>query len=145
MTPCILTSATTPTTSRHGVFCSAQPSFTRLPIGFSFGQNRRAVVSLIKTTCGDFSVSASEKTQPFNNGIRIVLMYSGLMELKSANGICARLGTGWSPTINIPPDPDPSSGNESVNAADATPVISWTLVRTSRRKDSSLVGLYFGS
>src|SRR5215813_10656187 len=86
--------ATTPTTSRHGVGSSAQPSFTRLPIGFSLGQNLRAIVSLIKTTCGDFSVSASVKTRPFNNGIRIVLMYSGLMGLKSANGICARLGTG---------------------------------------------------
>lgn len=59
MTPCSLTSPTTPTTSRDGVVCSGQPCFTRLPIGFWLGQNRRAIVSLIKTTNGDFSVSAS--------------------------------------------------------------------------------------
>src|SRR4029079_15541673 len=145
MTPCILTSPTTPTTSRHGVVCSGQPCFNRLPIGFSLGQNRRAIVSLIKTTWGDFSVSASVKTRPFNNGILIVLMYSGLMGLKSACGITAREGTGWSPTINIDPHCDPSIGKESVNAADSTPGMALTLVSTSRRKDSSLPALYFGS
>src|SRR5215510_6861113 len=145
MTPCILTSPTTPTTSHHGDVCSGQPGFSLLPIGFSLGQNRRAIVSLIKTTSGDFSVSASVKTRPFNNGIRIVLMYSGLMGLKSANGICARLGTGCSPTINIPPECEPSIGNESVNAADSIPGIDLTLVRTSCWKDSSLAALYFGS
>jgi hypothetical protein len=58
------------------------------------GQKRRAIVSLIKTTCGDFSVSASVKTRPLNNGILIVLMYSGLMGLNWACGITEREGTG---------------------------------------------------
>src|ERR1044072_6478627 len=96
MTPSNLPSPTTPTTSRHGdcsVVHAGQPCFTLLPIGFSLGQNRRAIVSLMRTTCCDFSVSASVNRRPFNNGILIVLMFLGLMGLKAGLGRWVGCGT----------------------------------------------------
>src|ERR1044072_5527111 len=97
MTPSILTSPTTPTTSRHGdcsTVTSGQPCFTFLPIGFSLGKNHRAIVSLIRITAGDFSAYASVHNRPFNKVILIVLMYSGLMGLNAAFGSWVRSGTG---------------------------------------------------
>ena len=49
------------------------PTLSRLPIGSSFGQYRRAIVSLTMTTSGVLSLSLSVKDRPFTIGMPIVL------------------------------------------------------------------------
>ncbi len=65
------TSATTPTTSRHGWLGSFIMS--RLPIADAPGQYRRAMVSLTMTTKGVVAVSAPVKVRPSRNVIPIAL------------------------------------------------------------------------
>src|SRR5262245_12703411 len=70
-TPYDLTSATTPTTSSQGEYISGLPVLKRLPIGFSPGQMRRANVSLMTATVGDFTESVELNHRPCNNRMPI--------------------------------------------------------------------------
>src|SRR2546430_641552 len=98
---------TMPTISRQT--CSLDVSLTRWPIGSVFGQYFFAIVSLIKTTRGAPSWSASENSRPRKSGIPMTLTYSGLIERKWAVGMspfdCSF------PSIRMPKDwPPPGKG-----------------------------------
>jgi hypothetical protein len=93
----------------------------RLPIGFSPGQKRLAIDSLITITDGRSAMSAALKPRPCNSGMRMVSMKPGSTTRTATSG-CSDIGSAGCPSTAIgwvePPFP---RGKESIAPADATP------------------------
>src|SRR5215472_14816454 len=85
------TSLTTPTTSR--TLSGVNVRVTWRPSGFSFGQERLAMDSLIRIVDGRPTMSEFLKSRPRSTAIRSADMYPGLMRRTSTSG-CSDMGDG---------------------------------------------------
>src|SRR3989442_1076682 len=115
--PAFLTSPTTPTTSAKP---GKRPTSIRLPTANPFGHAWRASVSLITTTSGARSSSASVSVRPASSGMPIVLKYDGETPVHIVNGRFASGRSGPS-AIRYGATTLTNGGSDIDAAASATP------------------------
>src|SRR5262245_6762981 len=113
-------SATMPTTVSHGVGSCGLPRLIRLPSAFSFGQNDRAIDSLITMDILVVLVSLHVTSRPERSGIDIAPKYPGETVRKSTSHT-------WAGAVGCPSTATPvirpvaASGTAVVAATDCTP------------------------
>ena len=91
------------------------------PSGDVSGQYRLAIVSLITTAPGAFSPSSGDRSRPWSNRMRMVLMYDGLTMRELATGSDPGVAAGGRPSIwNDRFISPPASGSMFVRPADVT-------------------------
>src|SRR3954471_1138465 len=112
-----------PAIVRHG--CSGPVvcvSLIRRPIGSSWGNSVRAVVSFTNTTGADCSSSDADGNWPRTSGIPRLSKYPGVTTYQSAAPGCRPFASSGRPSMSKLQSPDPYASGSPVPApADSTP------------------------